>query len=74
MPIVPDDKNWTWVLERACPDCGFDARAFDPTGVRVAVEANAARWRVLLADPRAASGCSPRLTRRSRTGTRTRPR
>lgn len=54
MPIVPDDKNWTWVLERACPDCGFDARAFDPTGVRVAVEANAARWRVLLADPRAA--------------------
>ena len=22
MPIVPDDKNWTWVLERACPECG----------------------------------------------------
>lgn len=22
--IVPDDKNWTWVLERACPECGFD--------------------------------------------------
>ena len=23
--IVPDAKNWTWVLERRCPDCGFDA-------------------------------------------------
>ncbi|MEU3011329.1 DinB family protein [Nocardia asteroides] len=23
--IVPDTKNWTWVLERPCADCGFDA-------------------------------------------------
>lgn len=22
---VPDDKDWTWTLDRACPDCGFDA-------------------------------------------------
>ncbi len=21
----PDDKDWTWVLERPCPDCGYDA-------------------------------------------------
>ena len=21
----PDTKDWTWVLERACPECGFDA-------------------------------------------------
>ena len=27
MTIVPDDKNWTWVLERECPECGFDASA-----------------------------------------------
>lgn len=27
MSIVPDVKDWTWVLERACPDCGFDAAA-----------------------------------------------
>ncbi|WP_406237578.1 DinB family protein [Nocardia sp. NBC_01009] len=27
MPIVPDVKNWTWVLERSCPECGFDAAA-----------------------------------------------
>lgn len=24
MPIVPDAKDWTWVLERTCADCGFD--------------------------------------------------
>jgi len=53
MPIVPDDKNWTWVLERACPDCGFEASKFDPSTVRGVIEANALRWRELLADPRA---------------------
>jgi hypothetical protein len=28
-PTAPpaDDKDWTWVLERACPECGFDAAA-----------------------------------------------
>ena len=24
-PVPPDTKDWTWVLERRCPDCGFDA-------------------------------------------------
>ncbi|BDT86031.1 DinB family protein [Nocardia cyriacigeorgica] len=27
MPIEPDVKDWTWVLERPCPECGFDATA-----------------------------------------------
>lgn len=27
MPIAPDAKDWTWVLERSCPDCGFDPAA-----------------------------------------------
>ncbi|HEY5013683.1 MAG TPA: DinB family protein, partial [Acidimicrobiia bacterium] len=26
--ITPDTKDWTWVLERPCPECGFDASAF----------------------------------------------
>ncbi|HUY07183.1 MAG TPA: DinB family protein [Acidimicrobiales bacterium] len=26
MTIIPDDKDWTWVLERPCLECGFDAR------------------------------------------------
>lgn len=25
--IVPDSKDWTWVVERPCPDCGFEAGA-----------------------------------------------
>ncbi len=25
--IVSDTKDWTWVLTRPCPDCGFDASA-----------------------------------------------
>jgi hypothetical protein len=25
--ITPDTKDWTWVLERPCPDCGFEASA-----------------------------------------------
>jgi hypothetical protein len=26
MPIIPDTKNWTWVIERPCPECGFDSQ------------------------------------------------
>lgn len=24
MTIRPETKDWTWVLQRACPECGFD--------------------------------------------------
>ena len=50
-PIEPDGKDWTWVLERACPDCGFDAtrvRAADLTGL---IEENSAGWRAALTMP-----------------------
>jgi len=52
MTISPDDKNWTWVLERTCPECGFDAGSFDPLQMPDAVRANAAEWDALLTDPR----------------------
>ena len=52
MPIVPDDKNWTWVLERACPQCGFDAAHFPLDQVARAVEALGGEWRDLLAHPK----------------------
>src|SRR5689334_14286759 len=29
MAIVPDEKDWTWVLDRACPECGFETSAVD---------------------------------------------
>lgn len=53
MPIVPDDKDWTWVLERTCPDCGFDVIDLPPTQVAAGLRDNAARWRALLDHPAA---------------------
>ena len=34
MSIEPDTKDWTWVLERPCPECGFDAAAVAGDGGR----------------------------------------
>jgi hypothetical protein len=42
--IVSDDKDWTWVLERRCPECGFDAGSVEPDGVGATIRANAAAW------------------------------
>ena len=49
--IEPDTKDWTWVLEKPCPDCGFDAEKLDPTDVAATVRANAASWGLVLARP-----------------------
>ena len=51
MPIVPDTKDWTWVLERRCPECGFEAAAVAPSAVGDLVRANAAAWQEVLARP-----------------------
>ncbi len=47
--ITPDTKDWTWVLERECPECGFDASAFAREQVGAMIRANAAGWSPLLA-------------------------
>src|SRR5690349_17189588 len=55
MVIIPDTKDWTWVLNRPCPECGFDARAVRPQEVPTLLRANAAAWRAVLTgqpDPR----------------------
>ncbi|MET9612691.1 DinB family protein [Kitasatospora indigofera] len=46
--ITPDDKDWTWVLERSCPDCGLDTPAVVPEEVAGLVRANAASWLAVL--------------------------
>ncbi|HJR44615.1 MAG TPA: DinB family protein [Actinomycetota bacterium] len=51
MPITPDTKDWTWVLERACPECGFDVRTFPRERTGELIRANAALWRQLLDHP-----------------------
>jgi hypothetical protein len=35
--IVPDAKDWTWVLEAPCDECGLDTRAVGPGDVPVLV-------------------------------------
>ena len=48
MPITPDTKNWTWVLEKPCPECGFDATTFDASDVAALLRTNAAAWPAVL--------------------------
>src|SRR5689334_22836027 len=51
MTIQPDTKDWTWVLERPCPECGFDAAAMDVDAIGAMVRDNAAAWREVLRRP-----------------------
>jgi hypothetical protein len=46
-----DTKDWTWVLHRPCPECGFDASTLERR--RVATTLRAANFRLiaLLDDP-----------------------
>jgi len=48
--IVPDTKDWTWVLGQACPDCGFDASTCPADTVPGLLRGNAVRWQQLLGD------------------------
>ena len=54
MAIVPDAKDWTWVLARPCPECRFDCRDFPREQVGAMVRANASAWPAVLARPDAA--------------------
>lgn len=49
--ITPDTKDWTWVLERPCPECGFVAADLPPTEVASLVRASVPRWQAVLARP-----------------------
>lgn len=58
MSIEPDTKDWTWVLERPCPECGFDASSVSFEDIARLIRDNAEQW--------------PEVLRR--TGVRDRPR
>jgi hypothetical protein len=51
MTIVPDTKDWTWVLTRPCPDCGFDGTAVSGRDVAGLITNVARCWRRVLTDP-----------------------
>ena len=42
--IEPDQKDWTWVLGRPCPECGFDAGSVSGPQVADLLRRTAARW------------------------------
>src|SRR3954452_25141871 len=49
--IVPDTKDWTWVLDEVCPDCTYAARDVDPARIGAVIRDNAQGWLVVLAQP-----------------------
>ena len=49
--LEPDTKDWTWVLQRACPACGYDARSVRQAEVKNRVYANASAWGRVLERP-----------------------
>lgn len=51
MPITPDAKNWTWVLDKQCPECGFDASRVPFREIPSLIRVNAAAWPERLARP-----------------------
>lgn len=48
MAIAPDTKNWTWVLQRQCPECGYVATASTRPAVPGLIRENAAAWEAAL--------------------------
>jgi hypothetical protein len=49
MALEPDTKDWTWVLDKPCPECGYDASAIDPLSVAGRLRAQEPIWRQALA-------------------------
>jgi SAM-dependent methyltransferase len=57
--LEPDTKDWTWVLERPCEECGFDVGSVERQDLPRAFRTNAQVWLALLADPLAAERSRP---------------
>jgi len=51
MPIVPDTKNWTWVIEKPCLECGYDSSEHPDESIADGIRANARAWPAVLARP-----------------------
>ena len=49
--VPVDDKDWTWVLERVCPECGYDAASVEATDVSSRVRDSTDRWVEVLGRP-----------------------
>lgn len=50
-PPEGDTKDWTWVLDRPCPECGYVAGEVSADRLPVIVRDNATAWEAVLAAP-----------------------
>ncbi|MCU1593898.1 MAG: methyltransferase type 12 [Frankiales bacterium] len=52
--MTPDTKDWTWVLDSACPECGFEAGELhrEDIGTRLLLAARTLKDRLADADAR----------------------
>jgi len=57
----PDGKDWTWVLESRCPECGFDSSSVERRQIAVLVRRSATAWQEALSDPDVRSRPSPEV-------------
>ncbi len=46
--VVPDTKDWTWVLDRPCPECGYDASAVTVDRIPEVIRDSATTWEAVL--------------------------
>lgn len=49
MTVAPDTKDRTWVVERACPECGEDPASYEATSTGARLRAAASAWSSVLA-------------------------
>lgn len=49
--VVPDTKDWTWVLTTTCPECGLTAGDIDTKTVTDLIPDQVARWQEVLFRP-----------------------
>lgn len=49
--IPPDEKDWTWVLDRPCPECGMVASTIDPSTAPAEIRALTASFAAVLDRP-----------------------
>jgi DinB family protein len=48
MTVIPDTKDWTWVLQRPCPECGLDTGSFPREAIAAMVRDSATAWASVL--------------------------
>lgn len=59
-PPPPEDKDWTWVVGEACPDCGFDPATVADEDLPGRLEAASQGWTEVLRRPGVAARPDPR--------------